>query len=241
MGKLTSLFHRLATEDKALHAYFMESFPKAMPRLDKLLEWLFRQVKHPALALIMALILVILTESGKVSKVNAICAFLAWLIGFVWISRSKYVLEMTVLTRFAVIVVCGVTLAWAGIMLRAWAGRPDSKLVSESESGVLRIDNVDVGVYANQPLTFRFTVRNAGSVKVRAPKISSVGYVSDWILPDLGEHHLFDLVKKGGSSYISNPEFETMPGQSMLFDTSHQKLKPGDSDQPISHVDAEAN
>ena len=139
-----------------------------------------------------------------------------------------------------------------------WLQRPNSKVLKKQdliwhscvpdtmapdvekkqEVGTLHIEHIDVGAYANRAITLRFRIKNIGSFKVRAPKTSFSVYVSDVLLSDLGEHHFFDILKNGGSEFISNPDFEMAPGEEIMFDSAAQPLIPGNESRPLTEQQA---
>ena len=123
MSWLTRPIKQMALGDKVIHAYFMENFPNATRRVDTALELAFKILTNAAFAVIVTLVLIVLGGIERVSVRNAICIWAAWLVAFIWIARSKQIRDMTVLSRLAVVAICGVVLGVAGIQLEGWAMR----------------------------------------------------------------------------------------------------------------------
>jgi hypothetical protein len=122
MGKLQERIQELRVVDAAVHAYFMERFPRTIRFVDSVLEWLYDKLcALPFSALIMPLLLIVLVETRKITSIVGWCIGLAWFVAFVWIARADRVKELSVSARFIVVLVCGALLAWAGIAFGHWA------------------------------------------------------------------------------------------------------------------------
>jgi hypothetical protein len=107
--------------DKSIHEHIVNRFPKALPTIDKFLEQGFGIISHPAFAIIVALLLVVLVATNIISRIVAESIFGAWAVALIWIARSNRTKNLTVVSRLIVVSIIGIALGLAGSHLGAWA------------------------------------------------------------------------------------------------------------------------
>ena len=148
MGRTRQFFRWLHLQDAILHAYFMERYPKAVQRTDKVLGAVFYVVSHGAFALIVALLLVVLVTSDKISATVALCVGGAWLVAFVWIARSQTIRELTVFSRLFFVAVTGLSLAGMAMAFGGWALKSHVKpaALKPSQAFSVAVELFDTGV-----------------------------------------------------------------------------------------------
>lgn len=74
MAWLRGSVQNLRIIDAAIHAYFMERFPKAVGAVDTVLEWIYDKLcAIPFNALIMPLLVIVLVETGKITSIVGWC------------------------------------------------------------------------------------------------------------------------------------------------------------------------
>ena len=159
---------RLSNEDKAIHAYFVERFPRATQIFDGFMEWLFNVISHGAFALIVALMLVVLVITDKISLLVGICIGGAWLVAFVWIARAKRIGGLTILTRTIVVSAVGISLAVIAIEIGTWA--MNSYVASKAPKPEADNPNDLTGSIrlppSGEPLDSIFTLSNLGKADI---------------------------------------------------------------------------
>lgn len=143
MNRIRVIARNILALDTRVHSVVASRFPRTFRVLDWILENFLAFVSHPAFALIAALVLVPLVDSGKISLVNAFCAWGAWVIAVIWISRT--VKFLPILSRFVVVFGLAAILAVGSSALVRWSAR--AYLASQTPTG----PNADA---ASAPLSF---------------------------------------------------------------------------------------
>jgi hypothetical protein len=110
----------LKVQDAVLHAYFMERYPAAMPRVDKIAGAIFYVLSNGAFAVILALVLSALADADKISAIRASYLVIAWFTAFLWIARATQVRALTVVSRLIVCVLCGIVLSVTALAIVEW-------------------------------------------------------------------------------------------------------------------------
>lgn len=83
-NRITRPWEIMRDMDSGIHAAFMRTFPRFLPIFDKVLEWVFNFVTHPAFAIIAALLLVPLVATNVINVVVAVPIGAAWLVALLW-------------------------------------------------------------------------------------------------------------------------------------------------------------
>jgi hypothetical protein len=98
-----------------------QNLPKLLSAIDRTLEWLFNTVIHPAFALILAVVLVVLVTTNVISLIVAFSIGIAWVVSMLWIARSNLVKGLTVFSRLVLLLVIGLLLLGIGNRFGNWA------------------------------------------------------------------------------------------------------------------------
>lgn len=119
--KLRNLIQRIISTDKAIHSRIKQQFPKLVQFVDSSMERLLSIVSHGAFALIVALVLVVLVSTEKISLINAVCIGGAWGVSMLWAARAPTLLKLAVGTRLLSLALIGAVLAFGFRALGIWA------------------------------------------------------------------------------------------------------------------------
>lgn len=118
---IKQLLGKLIVTDAALHAYFMERWPRSLRILDRILEAVFSFVSHGAFSLIVGLLLTVLAATQRIGIIVALCLGVSLLVAFIWISRATLVRKLSVLGRLIVVFACGVLLTGVALLVDRWS------------------------------------------------------------------------------------------------------------------------
>jgi hypothetical protein len=108
-------------KEKAVHADIARRRPAAVAVVDGAAESLHNFFSHPAFAVILALVLAVFVSSGLISLTIGVSCGLLWLVAIVWLSRARWLKQLTIPTRALVILIAAGTLAFGCLRFRNWS------------------------------------------------------------------------------------------------------------------------
>ncbi len=101
-----------------MHEYIALRHPILVARVDWAAERLHNFFSAAAFAVILALALVVLVASGLISLTIGVSCGLLWLVAIVWLSRARWLTQLTIPTRAVVILVSAGILAFGCLRFR---------------------------------------------------------------------------------------------------------------------------
>lgn len=177
--------------------------------MDKALEAIYAFLSNPALAVILALVLGLLSVTGVVDKTAASCAAVAWVIAFVWIARAGWMRRTAIVKRLLLLAVFGLIFAVPLKVLFTWS-------VSQyhaQRSGHLHILTLTpLDLVAGKAAEMNIFYENTGDEPV-----DFVGDTETLLLSNLSAH--------SESSYLEDEE-----------NTAHKLLIEGEQQHPLASL-----
>lgn len=107
--------------DQNLHNCLSRRFPVPFRIADQIGIVIFKVICHPAFALIVGLLLVILVAANVVNTIVAGSIIFAWLVAMVWISRAEWISKLHLPMKVITLLSIGFILAISGDKFAHWA------------------------------------------------------------------------------------------------------------------------
>ena len=117
------VWQKLRTTDQAMHSQLMEHYPRTMSIVVAILESLFEDFGRGAFGVFAGLLLLVLVAAKVISVVAGFSLGVAWVIAFVWLAQLKPVKDLTVISRWLVVLIGGTVFAFAAHIFGSWAFR----------------------------------------------------------------------------------------------------------------------
>jgi hypothetical protein len=118
---MRQILQAIIETDRSIHDSFTKKFPKTVRIIDVVLSAFLNIVSNPVFAIILALVLVPLVTSERISLVNAISIAAAWVVAVAWLTRSAPLKDLPVPSRFLLMICLAMLLAIGGIKLGHWS------------------------------------------------------------------------------------------------------------------------
>jgi hypothetical protein len=115
------LWQKLRAMDQAMHSQLMEHYPRTMSIVVRILESLFEDFGRGAFEVLAGLLLVTLVAAKVLPVVMGFSLGVAWIIAFVWLAQLKPVKDLTVISRWIVVLIGGTVFAFAAYIFGSWA------------------------------------------------------------------------------------------------------------------------
>jgi hypothetical protein len=119
-NSIREIWRRFQELDRNVHSWVLEKFPGPMLSTDKALDALFQAFGHGAFGLFIALLLTVLVASNVISKIVAFSLGAAWVIALIWLARLRPVKDLSIISRWGVVLVGATIFALALILLGSW-------------------------------------------------------------------------------------------------------------------------
>ena len=121
LSALLFVWQKFSATDQAMHSRLMAHFPRTMSIVDRILESLFEDFGHGAFGVFAGLLLVVLVVAKVIPVVVGFSLGAAWIIAFVWLARLEPVKDLTVISKWLVVLMGGTVFAFAAYLFGRWA------------------------------------------------------------------------------------------------------------------------
>jgi len=121
LSALRFVWQKFRATDQAMHSLLMEHFPRTFSIVDRILESLFQDFGRGAFGVFAGLLLVVLVVAKVIPVVVGFSLGVAWIIAFVWLAQLKPVKDLTVISRWLVVLIGGAVFGFAAHIFGSWA------------------------------------------------------------------------------------------------------------------------
>ena len=121
LSALGFVWQKLRVMDQVMHSQLMEHYPRTMSIVAGILESLFEDFGRGAFGVFAGLLLLVLAAAKVISVVVGFSLGVAWIIAFVWLAQLKPVKDLTVISRWLVVLIGGTVFGVAAYVFGSWA------------------------------------------------------------------------------------------------------------------------